>query len=165
MTIKKTKRGLQIAFKEKPEGRKFNSFETKDISNVVMHPHDNVVTSFRNRTNYQDSIDTDADMDNLDIATVGSSVSTLDRLLNSPMGCESENHTSEEHLETCFFTCVKCNLKFHDKCLDDLARELKMDSYQKDEEICVTCTKKLKYFVKEHYCSWGELDLDSFNNS
>ena len=161
---KRTKRGIQIAFMAKSEGQKFNRFETKDISNIVMHPHDNVATSFRNRENYQNSKDTDVDMDNSAVND-HTSVSTLDRLLNTPMGCENENHTAQDFLESCTFICVKCNLHFHDECLKDSAQKLKMDSYQKSTGVCVICSKKLKHFAREHYCSWDQLAWDSFSNA
>ena len=58
--------------------------------------------------------DTDVGMDDSDV-NYHTSVSTLDRLLNTPMRFENENHTAQHILESCTFICVKCNLHFHDE--------------------------------------------------
>ena len=87
------------------------------------------------------------------------------RLLNSKMGCERENHSAEDYISTCKFTCKKCNLKFHDKCLKASAKKMKFDSYNVSSGIWVICTHKEQIFAREAYAHCADIDLETFKTS
>ena len=144
---------IKIACEKKPSTREFSRSERIDIANVTMNEYDSVTTTIRNRRNYQNRNIDDMDLDDS---------STLDRLLNSKMGCETDNHSAEKHLSTCNFTCNKCGLKFHMNCLKKSVQRLNLSSYDHKSGICTICFQKMDVFFRENFVHWENIDLTKF---
>ena len=155
---KRSKKILKLAFDVKKDDEKWNRHEKMEISNVTMNKYDSIVKGEYNRDYYSKLHSTSMDVD-------PPSTSTLQRLLNSKMGCERENHSAEDYISTCKFTCKKCNLKFHEKCLKASAKKMKFDSYDVSRGICVICAHKEKVFAREAYVHWADIDLEAFKTS
>ena len=81
------------------------------------------------------------------------------------MGCERKNHSTEDYISTCKFTCKKCDLKFHHECLKASAKRMNFESYNVSSGLCVICTHKEKVFAREAFVSWEDIDLEKFQNS
>ena len=117
----------------------------------------------RNRESYIDrmrsasvmSDDTNISHDeNPDVA-----VNMLDAPFNSKMGCESDDHSSEDNLSSCDFTCIKCKSMWHEACLIKITKRFNMHLYDKNKQLCVNCWKKREWFVREDFQDWKSINL------
>ena len=156
---KRSKHGLKLVLKGKHKKRKFTKNERMDISNLTLTPYTKVTTSIRNRINYQDRISNNCDDSDGSDQDSNFTSGILQQLLESPMGCEREGHSSTNCLDTCQFTCSRCGLKWHDECLKQSATKLGMESFTKDKGYCVICVKKLSCFAREEYVPFEDMDL------
>ena len=158
MSDKRSKKMLQLAFDAKQDDEKWNRHDKMEISNITMNKYDSIVKKEYNRNYYKKSHSTSMDVES-------STTSTLQRLLNSKMGCERKNHSAENYISTCKFTCKKCDLKFHHECLKASAKRMNFESYNVSSGLCVICTHKEKVFAREAFVSWEDIDLEKFQNS
>ena len=98
----------------------------------------------RNRNQSGDSMDVDSN-------------GRLDELLNSGMGCETDDHTADKYLSTCTFTCKKCGDKLHNKCLQKFSKQLGVDSFDIGNNICVLCWKDEDLFSRKTFQPWKDI--------
>ena len=73
----------------KKDDEKWSRHDKMEISNLTMNKYDSIVKAEYNRDYYSKLHSTSMDVD-------PPSTSTLQRLLNSKMGCERENHSAED---------------------------------------------------------------------